>query len=84
MPAVLIRQLDALGRIIELTTAADQRELLVAQAAMILRAGEESVPEAADRAAIRRAYDAATTPSRQEAGVEQVSDPIEPPNPTTA
>ena len=61
MPAVLIRQLDALARIIEHTTAPDQRELLLAQATMILRAGEESVPEAADRASIRRAYDAAAT-----------------------
>jgi uncharacterized membrane protein len=65
MPAVLIRQLDALGRIIGQTTAPDQRELLFTQAAMILRAGEESVPEAADRASIRRAYDAATAPSGQ-------------------
>jgi uncharacterized membrane protein len=70
MPAVLIRQLDALGRIIEHTTASDQRELLLAQAAMILRAGEESVPEAADRAAIRSAYDAAAaTPTRRQGGV---------------
>jgi len=82
MPAVLIRQLDALGRIIGLTSAADQRELLLTQAAMILRAGEESVPEAADRASIRRAYDAAT--SRQQRGVDEIYDPGEPQNPTAA
>jgi uncharacterized membrane protein len=40
------------------TTSAAQREVLLEQAAMILRASEESVPEEADRAAVRRRYDA--------------------------
>jgi uncharacterized membrane protein len=40
------------------TTTPGQRELLVEQAAMILRSSEESVPEKADRADVRRRYDA--------------------------
>ena len=57
MPAVLIRQLDALTKIIEQTTTAEQRELLLEQAAMLYRASEESVAEPADRADVRRMYD---------------------------
>jgi uncharacterized membrane protein len=57
MPAVLIRQLEALTKIMDHTTSAEQRELLLKQAAMIQRAGEESVPEAADRADVKREHD---------------------------
>ncbi len=57
MPAVLIRQLEALSKIVENTTGPDQRELLRAQAEMIVTASEESIPEAADRAYVQRAYD---------------------------
>ncbi len=57
MPAVLIRQLEALAKIIDHTTGAEQRELLLAQAAMILRASEESIPEPADRADVLREYE---------------------------
>jgi len=57
MPAILIRQLDSLTRIMDETQDDQQRELLLAQAAMIYAAGEESVPEAADRDDIRRAYE---------------------------
>ncbi len=57
MPAVLIRQLEALAKIVDYTTAPEQRALLLEQAAMILRAGEESVPEPADRADIQREYE---------------------------
>jgi uncharacterized membrane protein len=57
MPAVLIRQLDSLEKIMEHTTNGDQRELLLAQAEMVLTASEESVPEASDRADVRRRYD---------------------------
>ena len=58
MPAVMIRQLDGLAKVMADTTSAAQREVLLEQAAMILRASEESVPEEADRAAVRRRYDA--------------------------
>ena len=57
MPAVLIRQLEALSKIIDHTSSTEQRELLLEQAAMIHRASEESIPEAADRADVRREYD---------------------------
>jgi uncharacterized membrane protein len=56
MPAILIRQLDALTKIMAFTTTEDQRQLLLEQAAMILQAGEESIPEPADRADVRRAH----------------------------
>ena len=59
MPAVMIRQLDALTKIMEHATRSDQRDALVAQADMILRSSEESVPEQADRWDVRRRYDAA-------------------------
>ena len=57
MPAVLIRQLEALTKIIDYTTNDQQRELLLEQAAMILQASEESVPEPADRADVKRQHD---------------------------
>jgi uncharacterized membrane protein len=58
MPAVMIRQLDALSKITAYATTAAQQEALRAQAQMILRASEESVSEAADRADVKRAFDA--------------------------
>jgi uncharacterized membrane protein len=58
MPAVMIRQLDALAKIADHTSDAQQRALLLAQAAMILQSSEESIPEPADRADVRRQYDA--------------------------
>ncbi|MGH8922182.1 MAG: DUF2254 domain-containing protein [Actinomycetes bacterium] len=61
MPAVLIRMLEALARIMAETTSERQRRVLLDQAAMIDRASERSVPEAADRADIRRRYEAILT-----------------------
>jgi uncharacterized membrane protein len=58
MPAVMIRQLDALSKIMMETTGAGQRRVLLDQAAMIQRANERSVSEEADRADVRRAYEA--------------------------
>jgi uncharacterized membrane protein len=57
MPAVLIRQLESLTKIMDHTTTSEQRELLLRQAAMIFQASEESVPEPSDRADVRREYD---------------------------
>ena len=57
MPAVQIRQLDALTKIAGHATDDQQRELLVRQAEMILRAAKESVPEPADRADVQREYE---------------------------
>ncbi len=61
MPAVMIRMLEALARIMAETTSEGQRRVLLDQAAMIDRACERSVPEAADRADIRRRYEAILT-----------------------
>jgi uncharacterized membrane protein len=61
MPAVLIRQLDALARIMERTVSDAERQVLLDQAAMIERLGESSVDEPADRADISRAHQAVLT-----------------------
>jgi uncharacterized membrane protein len=57
MPAVLIRQVDALAKVMEYTTTPEQRVVLMHQADMILRASTESVPEPDDREDVRRRYD---------------------------
>jgi len=59
MPAVMIRQLDALSKVMAHTISPEQRALLLEQGAMILRSCEESVPEPADRADVERRYQAA-------------------------
>jgi uncharacterized membrane protein len=61
MPALLIRQLDALKAIMEQTTCPDQAGILMDQATMIQRANLESVPEKSDRAAVERRYSALTS-----------------------
>jgi len=53
----MIRQLESLTRIMEHTTTTAQRDVLLRQAAMILRESEESVPEPLDRLDVRRRYD---------------------------
>jgi uncharacterized membrane protein len=58
MPAVMIRQLDALAKVTARTKTDEQRELLLEQAEMILRLCETSVEEKADRSDVRRRYDA--------------------------
>jgi uncharacterized membrane protein len=58
MPAVMIRQLDALSKIMEYTTTPEQRDVLLQQAQMTRRSSEESVPEPFDRADVERRYDA--------------------------
>jgi uncharacterized membrane protein len=56
MPAVMIRQLDALAKIMASTSSGSQRRVLTDQAAMIHRAAGRSVPEPADRQDIQRRY----------------------------
>jgi uncharacterized membrane protein len=56
MPAVMIRQLDALAKIMERTTTAADRRVLLDQAAMIERLSASTVDEPADRADVSRAY----------------------------
>jgi uncharacterized membrane protein len=58
MPAIMIRQLDALAKIMERTTTGEQREVLLSQAAMIDRLCEASVDEPCDREDVSRAYQA--------------------------
>ncbi len=58
MPALLMRQLEALTAIMEQTNDADQARVLMDQAAMIQRANLESVPEEADQADVERRYSA--------------------------
>jgi uncharacterized membrane protein len=57
MPAVMIRQLEGLAKVMDYASSPEQREVLLEQAAMILAACEESVPESADREDVRRRYD---------------------------
>jgi hypothetical protein len=65
MPAVMIRQLDALALIMADTSGPGQRRVLLDQGAMIDRASERSVPEAADRADVRRRYEHLLTLDRR-------------------
>ncbi len=58
MPAVMIRQFDALAKIMERTTATEDRQLLLDQAAMIERLSLSTVDEESDRADIQRACQA--------------------------
>jgi uncharacterized membrane protein len=57
MPAVLIRQLDALSKVMAVAPA-DRAQVIIDQAAMIERVSERTVPEPADRADITAAYEA--------------------------
>ena len=56
MPAVMIRQLDALTTIMEQTTDPQRAQVLMDQAAMIQRANVESVPDESDRADVDSRY----------------------------
>jgi uncharacterized membrane protein len=56
MPAVMIRQLSALAKVMERTTDPVERQLVLDQAAMIERLSAASVDEPSDRADISRAY----------------------------
>jgi uncharacterized membrane protein len=58
MPALLIRQLEALKAIMEQTTDHDQARALMHEATMVQRANLESVPEEYDRAAVESRFGA--------------------------
>jgi uncharacterized membrane protein len=70
MPAVLIRQLDSLTKVVEHTRTAEQRELLLAQAHMIYVAAQESVPEPADLEDVKREYDEVLEAAARMSGLE--------------
>jgi uncharacterized membrane protein len=57
MPAVMIRQLDVLARVMPHTISAEQREVLLEQAAMIMRVCETTVPEEKDRVDVERRHE---------------------------
>jgi uncharacterized membrane protein len=65
MPAVMIRQLDALTKVMEFATTLAQRDAVLGQAHMILRASAESVPEESDRADVARRFDAVLAVARR-------------------
>jgi uncharacterized membrane protein len=58
MPAIMIRQLDAIAQIMMETSSPGQRRVLLDQAGMIQRSSERSVSEEADRTDVRRSFDA--------------------------
>jgi uncharacterized membrane protein len=58
MPAIMIRQLDALARIVEYTSTPAQRAILLEHGQMIWRSCEATVPEPLDQSDVRRRYDA--------------------------
>jgi uncharacterized membrane protein len=58
MPAIMIRQLDAIAKIMMETTGPAQRRVLLDQAGMIQRASERTVGEEADRADVQRSFEA--------------------------
>ena len=61
MPALLMRQLEALAAIMEQTTDLDQARALMEEATMIQHANLESVPEEFDRAAVEGRFSSVAT-----------------------
>jgi uncharacterized membrane protein len=57
MPAVIIRMIDALAAIGDLTTTPEQRRILLRQADAILRSAERSVSEPDDQDDIHAHYE---------------------------
>jgi uncharacterized membrane protein len=75
MPAVMIRQLDALTKIMERTTTPGDRQVLLDQADMIERLSAASVDEPADRLDIGRAYQRVISASRVTVAAPVVGQP---------
>ena len=69
MPAVMIRQLDALAKIMAQTSDGGQSQVLLAQAAMIHRLNLATVAEEADRADVERRYEALVELHHREAAL---------------
>jgi uncharacterized membrane protein len=61
-PAVLIRQLENLGKLLRAVRSPELRDVIERHARLILRAGDETVREESDRADIHAAFDAAMSP----------------------
>ena len=73
MPAIMIRQLDAIAQIMMETSGPGQRRVLLEQAEMIQRASERSVSEEADRVDVRRSYEAVLLVETRLASREQAA-----------
>jgi uncharacterized membrane protein len=73
MPAIMIRQLDTIAQIMMETSSPGQRRVLLDQAGMIQRASERSIPEEADRADVRRSFEAVLMIDARLAGSEQAA-----------
>ena len=58
MPAVFMRQLENLQKVMQVASTPGQREVLLHHARMVMRASEESVTEQSDRDDVRAAYEA--------------------------
>jgi uncharacterized membrane protein len=58
MPAVLIRQLDNLGKVMAVVERAALRDAVLHHAQLIMRSAEESVGDASDLADVRASHDA--------------------------
>jgi uncharacterized membrane protein len=78
MPAVLIRQLDALSKIMERTTSLAERQVVLDQAAMIDRLSTASVDEESDRADIQRAHQQVLDVHEALAAIAQAAAPAPP------
>ncbi|SEL88626.1 DUF2254 domain-containing protein [Streptacidiphilus jiangxiensis] len=65
MPAVMIRQLDALDKVMRQTQAPERRKLLMEQADLVLHTCEATVPEPSDRADVERSHQAVRTTYEQ-------------------
>lgn len=63
MPAVAIRLMERFGRVLAYTTTLEQRQALLRQADMVMRASEEAIPEPNDVAEVRARYDRLTAAS---------------------
>lgn len=57
MPAVLIRQLDNLGKVSTMFNPAETPETIARHAELILEASDGSIPQASDREDVRRAFE---------------------------
>jgi uncharacterized membrane protein len=73
MPAIMIRELDAIAKIMTETSSPGQRRVLLDQAGMIQRANERSVPEEADRADVRRSFETVLMIEARLAGRERAA-----------
>jgi uncharacterized membrane protein len=62
MPAVMIRELDSLGRVLESTSRPDHRLVLRAQADMVARS-IDAIPDPGDRADVQERYDRLDRPT---------------------